>query len=93
MGSRGEFVSIKEKIEDGFEFKQHVDIAAQLAPADHTIQHLLGRFCFEVAGLSWWERKMASTLFAEPPMATMEVVLLDYVITLKSASFMLDISF
>ncbi len=58
---------------DGFEFKRHVDRAASLAPHDHTIQHLLGRFCFEVAELSWWERKMAGTLFAEPPMATMEV--------------------
>ena len=30
------------------------------------------RFCYEVAELSWWERKMASTLFADPPLATME---------------------
>ena len=35
-------------------------------------RHLLGRFCYEVAELSWWERKMASTLFADPPNATME---------------------
>ncbi len=73
VGSRGEYVSIREKILDGFEFKRHVDRAAELAPHDHTIQHLLGRFCYEVAELSWWERKMASTLFAEPPVATMEV--------------------
>ena len=43
VGSRGEFVSIREKILDGFEFKRHVDRAAELAPQDHTIQHLLGR--------------------------------------------------
>ena len=30
------------------------------------------RFCYEVAELSWWERKMAATLFADPPQATME---------------------
>ena len=30
------------------------------------------RFCYEVAELSWWERKMAATLFADPPDATME---------------------
>ena len=35
-------------------------------------RHLLGRFCYEVAELSWWERKMASTLFADPPNATMD---------------------
>ena len=64
-------MGIKEKILDGYEFKKHVDLAAQLAPNDPTIQHLLGRFCYEVAELSWWERKMAATLFAEPPNATM----------------------
>ena len=72
VGSRGEFVGVKEKILDGFEFKRHVSRAAELAPKDHTVQHLLGRFCFEVAELSWWERKMAATLFAEPPTATLE---------------------
>ena len=44
VGSRGEFVGVKEKILDGFEFKRHVDRAAELAPQDHTIQHLLGRY-------------------------------------------------
>ena len=43
VGSRAEFVGIKEKILDGFEFKKHVDKAAELSPHDHTIQHLLGR--------------------------------------------------
>lgn len=72
IGSRGEYLGIKEKILDGFEFKKHIDRAAELSPQDHTIRHLLGRFCYEVAELSWWERKMAATLFADPPSATME---------------------
>jgi len=72
VGVRGEFLGIKEKILDGFEFKKHIDRASELAPNDHTVQHLLGRFCYEVAELSWWERKMAATLFADPPQATME---------------------
>ena len=72
IGSRGEYLGIKEKILDGYEFKKHIDRAAELAPQDHTIRHLLGRFCYEVAELSWWERKMAATLFADPPEATMD---------------------
>ena len=72
LGSRGEYLGIKEKILDGFQFKKHIDKAAELAPQDHTIRHLLGRFCYEVAELSWWERKMAATLFADPPTASME---------------------
>ena len=43
LGSRGEYLGIKEKILDGFEFKRHIDRAAELAPQDHTIRHLLGR--------------------------------------------------
>lgn len=75
IGSRGEYLGIKEKILDGFEFKKHIDRAEELSPQDHTIKHLLGRFCYEVAALSWWERKMAATLFADPPNATMDEAL------------------
>lgn len=50
LRSFSEFVGIKEKIMDGYEFKKHVDRAAELAPHDHTIQHLLGRYEAE----RWW---------------------------------------
>jgi len=72
LGSRGEFSGVTEKISDGYEFKKHIDLAAQLNPTDYITQHLLGRFCYEVCQLSWVERRMASTLFAEPPSATLE---------------------
>jgi len=71
LGSRGEFGGVKEKILDGFEFKKHIDLAAELNPRDHITQHLLGRFCYEVSQLSWIERKMAATLFAAPPTASL----------------------
>jgi len=71
LGSRGEFGGVKEKILDGFEFKKHIDLAAELNPKDHITQHLLGRFCYEVSQLSWIERKMAATLFAAPPTASL----------------------
>ena len=32
LGSRGEFGGVKEKILDGFEFKKHIDRAAELNP-------------------------------------------------------------
>eukprot|EP00088_Acartia_fossae_P009364 TRINITY_DN14521_c0_g3_i3.p1 TRINITY_DN14521_c0_g3~~TRINITY_DN14521_c0_g3_i3.p1 ORF type:complete len:412 (+),score=106.46 TRINITY_DN14521_c0_g3_i3:33-1268(+) len=72
LGSRGEFGGVKEKILDGYEFKKHIDRAAELNPRDYIIHHLLGRFCYEVSKLSWLERKMAATLFAEPPSATLD---------------------
>jgi len=71
LGSRGEFGGVREKILDGFEFKKHIDKAAELNPRDYITHHLLGRFCYEVSQLSWLERKMAATLFAEPPSASL----------------------
>ena len=52
LGSRGEFGGVKEKILDGFEFKKHIDMAAEFNPKDHFTQHLLGRFCYEVSQVS-----------------------------------------
>lgn len=43
VGSRGEYLGIKEKILDGFEFKRHIDRASEISPQDHTIRHLQGR--------------------------------------------------
>ncbi|CAG0915375.1 unnamed protein product [Notodromas monacha] len=67
VGSRGKFLSVKEKIQDGFTFKDHLEKAIALKPLDFVLYHLLGRFCFEVSQLSVWERSIASTLFAAPP--------------------------
>lgn len=49
VGSRGEFLSTREKIEDGSLFKEHVDKAVALQPDDPSLHHLLGRFSYEVS--------------------------------------------
>lgn len=72
MGSISDYLSTKEKIENGSLFKHHVDIAMKLQPNDPTLHHMLGRFCMEIASLSWIERRLASTLFAEVPEASLE---------------------
>ncbi|KAG1654158.1 Regulator of microtubule dynamics protein 2 [Nymphon striatum] len=72
LGSAGEFLSMQERIKDGFTFKEHIEKAVQLSPGDSTLHHMLGRWCYEVYMLSWIERKVASTLFAAPPEATAE---------------------
>jgi hypothetical protein len=40
-----------------------------------TARHLLGVWCFTFADMAWYERKIASTLFATPPAATYEEAL------------------
>lgn len=46
--------------------------ALKINPNDADLHHLLGRFKYEVANLSWIERKVAATLFSEPPSASYE---------------------
>ncbi|CAH1164709.1 unnamed protein product [Phaedon cochleariae] len=70
VGSRSEYVSLQDKISDGHLFKKHVDAALALNPSDPSLHHMLGRFDYEIAGLKWYERKVAAALFGEPPNAT-----------------------
>lgn len=72
IGSLGDFVGTQEKIRNGHIFKDHVDKAIVLKPLDPTLHYMRGRWCYEVAMLSWLERKVASTLFSSPPEATLE---------------------
>uniref|UniRef100_A0A6M2DD14 Regulator of microtubule dynamics protein 1 n=1 Tax=Xenopsylla cheopis TaxID=163159 RepID=A0A6M2DD14_XENCH len=78
MGSRVEFLGIKDKIEEGFIFKKHVERALELNSGDPYLYHLLGRFKYEVSGLTWIERKLASSLFAEPPSSTYPEAIEDF---------------
>jgi len=44
VGARGSFVTTKEKIIDGFDFKDHIELAMKYNPSDFALYHLLGRF-------------------------------------------------
>ena len=44
----------------------------ELRPDDPTLHHMMGRFCMEIASLSWIEKRLASTLFAQVPEASIE---------------------
>ena len=71
IGGVSDFVATKEKIQNGSLFKDHVEAAIALSPQDATLHHMQGRFCYTIANLTWIERKVASTLFAEVPAATL----------------------
>eukprot|EP01137_Pigoraptor_chileana_P005384 Opistho-2@48383 len=72
LSSKGDWDSTKEKIKNGFVFREHIEKAIELDPHDPTAHHLLGRWCYEVALLSWIERKAATAIFGAPPTATMD---------------------
>ena len=52
-----------------------MDEALKETPEDRGLFHLRGRWCYNVAELSWMERKIASALFGEPPKSSYEEAL------------------
>ncbi|KAH3765716.1 hypothetical protein Pelo_2393 [Pelomyxa schiedti] len=50
LASMGDFLSTKERIQSSFTIKEHALEAAKGLPTDSTVRHLLGRWCFNVAG-------------------------------------------
>ncbi|KAJ8250397.1 hypothetical protein COCON_G00223190 [Conger conger] len=77
-GLMSEYESVQNKIKNGYLFKDHLDRAIELKPQDPLSYYLLGRWCYAVAQLSWLERKVATTLFGEPPSASVHDALKNF---------------
>ncbi|XP_055452647.1 LOW QUALITY PROTEIN: regulator of microtubule dynamics protein 3 [Psammomys obesus] len=71
-GQLAEHEGISKRIQSGFSFKEHVDKAIALQPADPRGHFLLGRWCYQVSHLSWLEKKTATALFESPVSATVQ---------------------
>jgi len=71
----GEFVSQKEKIGNAYVIKEHALKALEKRPDDASLNHILGRWCYSIANISWLERTAASALFATPPTSSFEEAL------------------
>lgn len=47
-----------DKIKNGIVFKKYVELALEMQPDDFELHYLLGRFKYEIANLSWIEKKV-----------------------------------
>lgn len=50
--------------------------AIECDSGDSTSMHLLGQWCYSVVSVPWYQRKVATVLFATPPQSTYEEVIL-----------------
>ncbi|XP_062980334.1 regulator of microtubule dynamics protein 2 isoform X2 [Elgaria multicarinata webbii] len=77
-GYMSQVESIQNKIRNGYLFKEHVDKAIALKPQDPFLYYLSGRWCYEVAQLSWMEKKIAAALFGTLPTSTVHEALQNF---------------
>lgn len=60
-----------ERITSAKEMSEHLAIALKLTPNDPALHHMMGRYAYEIAQLSWWERAAAQALYAALPYHTL----------------------
>lgn len=77
LDSKNELDGIKARVAQLPTVKMHMLKAVELNPDDPTNWHILGNYAYSIADMPWYQRKIVSTFFAEPPSDTYEEAL-DY---------------
>lgn len=79
VGASTKFLATSDKIEKGNKYKEHIDRAIELNPTEPNLHFFLGMWYFEVASLSWFERKAATMIYSSVPTATYQDSLDEFV--------------
>lgn len=72
IGRVGEVEGTEQKIKNSYPMAEHTKKAIELDPEDAGNYHVMGRWHFALADLSWFERTIASIVYATPPEASFE---------------------
>ncbi|XP_014469409.1 PREDICTED: regulator of microtubule dynamics protein 1-like isoform X2 [Dinoponera quadriceps] len=75
LDSKGTLEGTKAHIKELQNIKRHLLRATELNPADATTFYILGCWCYEISNLTWYQRKIASVIFGEPPFSSFEEAL------------------
>ncbi|XP_065352259.1 regulator of microtubule dynamics protein 1-like [Cloeon dipterum] len=75
LDAKSHFEGTKARITVTEKVKEHMLKAVELDPKDSTTLYMLGLWCYEVTVLPWYQRKIASTIFAKPPDSSYEEAL------------------
>ncbi|XP_014275118.1 regulator of microtubule dynamics protein 1 [Halyomorpha halys] len=79
LDARTAYDGIKARISHLDSVKNHMLKAVELNPKDATTLYMLGLWCYQITDMPWYQRKIASTVFAAPPVSSYEEAL-DYFI-------------
>ncbi|MFQ6615395.1 MAG: tetratricopeptide repeat protein [Fidelibacterota bacterium] len=72
IGRVGEIEGTEQKIKNSYKVAEHTLRAIELDPEDDGTYHVMGRWHFTLADLNWFERTIASLVYAAPPEASFE---------------------
>ncbi len=72
IGRVGEIEGTKQKILNSYQVREHILKAIKYDPTDDGNYHVMGRWHYVLADLSWLERQIASIIYATPPKASFE---------------------
>lgn len=75
LDTKSAMESTKSRIQQLYNVKRHMLRAIELNPKDATTLHMLGSWCYGVSELAWYQRKIASLVFGEPPTSSYEEAL------------------
>ena len=72
IGRVGEIEGTEQKIKNSYKVSEHTLKAIELDPEDDGNYHVMGRWHYTLADLNWFERTLASIVYATPPEASFE---------------------
>ncbi|CAO1431732.1 unnamed protein product [Diamesa serratosioi] len=66
---------LKERIKNLALFEKHLKMSKTLNPQDPVSHYVLGSYYYALADIPWWQSKIMSTIFDNPPTSTFECAL------------------
>jgi len=72
FGRVGQVEGMKQEILNSYDVRKYTLKAIELDPEDDTWLHVMGRWHYTLADLSWFKRQIAALIYATPPAASFE---------------------
>ncbi|KAF7997157.1 hypothetical protein HCN44_005434 [Aphidius gifuensis] len=76
LDKKNNYEGIKARLNSLYTVKTHLMKASELNPNDATTLYMLGNWCYQVADLAWYQRKIANTIFGKVPESTFDDALI-----------------